>query len=418
MASNIFSEAALTKVIRAGDSKRFNIDLAKNRDAIVQDAVSSAASNTIKFLPFFTTPIKGRPCISTKHYSTQLVFRSISRYLMRRFHLKLPNREEVVLGVIKTLSDATPMYIVRRDISSFYENLPLNELQKQLLQSTTISLKVRYYVQMYFNSYCGAVGLPRGHVLSAVLAEIAMREFDHRIRNTAGVYRYYRYSDDILLFAFQPPAEIISLMTQALPAGLSFNASKSDVVPVSCFDKTNESLLSFEYLGYKFSLPDYSKGRDQRTVHVSIADRKIAKLKTRIILSLKKFRRDLDVRLLRDRLCFLSGNYRVQRTGLNAIKTSKHVKSGIFYSYRLCGTYSSKGFQPHDCDELKRLDGFYSSLVSGSNSEFTTLLRASFPQPTYDALRRISFFKGFSLKRSVRFKAPRVHEIKSVWRSA
>ena len=279
-------------------------------------------------------------------------------------------------------------------------------------------MRVRYYVQMYFKSYCGAVGLPRGHVLSAVLAEIAMRDFDHKIRNAVGVYRYYRYSDDILLFAFQPPAEIISLMTDALPTGLSFNASKSDTTPVACFDKTKKALRSFEYLGYKFSFSDYSKGDQQRAVHVSIADRKIAKLKTRIILSLKSFKSNLDTGLLRDRLRFLSGNYRVQRTGLNAIKTSKYVKSGIFYSYKLCGKYSSKGFEPHNCDELKRLDGFYSSLVNGSNSEFTTLLRASFPQPGYDGLRSISFFKGFLLKHSVRFNATKVHAIKSVWRNA
>ena len=114
MTASVFSEGALAKVIRAGDSKRFDIDLAKNRDAIVQDAATAAASSNIKFLPFFTTPIKGRLCISTKHYSTHLVFRSISKHLMRRFHVKLPSRDEIVLGIIKTLSDATPMYIVRR----------------------------------------------------------------------------------------------------------------------------------------------------------------------------------------------------------------------------------------------------------------------------------------------------------------
>ena len=418
MTRYIFSEASFSKVIRAGDSKRFNIDLANDRDSILKAAVTSAASKTIKFLPVYKTWIKGRECISTKHYSAHLLFRSISKHLARLFQLSLPSRDQIVLGVIKTLSDRTPMYIVRRDISSFYETLPLNSVREKLLRNTRISLKVRYFIGLFFDSYCAEIGLPRGHVLSSVVAEVAMQEFDSAIKSIDGVYRYYRFSDDILLFSYRSPEKIISAMNDHLPAGVKFNQSKSDAMSVDCFDKSKQGLISFEFLGYKFTFSNLAKGSVQREVRVSISDRKITKLKTRLILSLKKFKKDHNRGLLRDRLCFLSGNYRVQRKGLNAIKTSKYVKSGIFYSYRLCGTYSDAGTAPHDCDELKRLDGFYSSLIRGKNSEFTLLLRAAFPQPTYDDLRKISFFKGYSIKRSVRFSASRVHEIKEVWRSA
>jgi hypothetical protein len=114
-----FSAISLAKVIRAGDSHRFEIDLAKNREAIVASAVTAANEKTIDFSPSYTAKVNSRPCVSLKNYSVCLALRSISTHLARKFFLRLMNRDEIVLGVVRALNDAGPMYIIRRDISLF-----------------------------------------------------------------------------------------------------------------------------------------------------------------------------------------------------------------------------------------------------------------------------------------------------------
>jgi hypothetical protein len=246
--------------------------------------------------------------------------------------------------------------------------------------------------------------------VSPILAELAMAAFDKSVKNLPGVYKYFRYSDDILIFSYLPTADIELKLPHLLLPGMVFNESKSFSTALNCENKVKQAVETIEYLGYSYKVSNLCGDKDPRRVEVSISDRKISKLKTRIFRCFKIHLKDRDFELLRDRLQFLSGNYIVQRNGVTAIKSSKYVKSGIYYNYKLCGTYAKSDYKVHGGSELKSLDGIYQSLIKPSAQIGSKLTAAQ-----YQVLRSISFFKGFQLKITTRFSPARVAQMKRAW---
>src|SRR5690606_18546582 len=96
--------------------------------------------------------------------------------------------------------------------------------------------------------------------------------------------------------------------------GLRFNKSKSDETVLDTVSKPESKTKSFEYLGYKFSVSSHCGSAKPRSVDVSIADRKINKIKSRLICSLKHFVKHGDPALLEDRIRFLASNYYARRS--------------------------------------------------------------------------------------------------------
>lgn len=407
-------EHAFAGVFRAGDSRRFGIDLKKDRAAIVSSAIAAANASLPAFGPIHKTISNGRKCHSVKDYSQTLILRILAIFLSRRFRIEINNRDRMVRGVIEALSDSTPIYLVRRDVSSFYETIPTVGLTNRLTHNTFIPTLLRRHFDSFFNTFCpaGTNGVPRGICVSPLLAELEMESFDKAVRRLPGVYRYFRYSDDILIFSHIPTGEIESKIAGLLPQNMSFNDKKSCCIALNCSNKTDQKSETIEYLGYSYTVSNLCGDKDPREVNVSISARKIAKLKTRVFRCFKAYEKDKNFELLRDRIKFLSGNYTVQRHGATSIKSSRFVKSGIFYNYKLCGTYSKGGFKAHEAPELKCLDGIYQSLIKPTCS-FGSKLNA----PQRQELKEISFFKGFELKITTRFAPDRVAEMKRAWRN-
>lgn len=429
MGYTVFSVGGLAQVVRAGDSRRFKIDLKNDRDAIIAAASESALAGEIKLDTFHTTSLKGRSCVSYSDYSRALVLRSVARHLKRRLRVRMPDRTRAVRGVITSLLDATPMTVIRCDIKSFYETIPVGPLRDKLLYDTASSKLVRDYLQRYFDSHCAhsAYGLPRGAGLSAILAELAIRPFDERVRAIQGVYRLFRYADDIIVFASGPPGPIISEMKAALPKGMRFNKSKTFSVDLNHADRSKKNQperprKEIEYLGYLFSVEDASGLKQSRGLSVTISPKKINRLKSKIILSLHDYKKTSDYRILLDRISFISSNYIVKKSGHTLTNGMDRIKSGIFYNYPLCGHYSINGRlelirQATDLHELKALDGMFRSLVTGRRSEFMPHLKAHVPLSIYRQLLSLSFSKGYSEKMIIRVAPSRVMDIKRVWRN-
>ncbi|MDB5495952.1 MAG: putative reverse transcriptase, partial [Phenylobacterium sp.] len=255
MSSRVLSEAAFARVIRAGDSQRFEIDLKLHRESLLNDAVAFAGAKPASLPTPHATVLRGKPCVSYSDFSTHLILRAIARHLQRRLKISLPNRDRIVRGVIESLMDATPMYVMRRDITSFYESIPLGSLRETLLFDTASSAQVRAFLRVYFEQHCSGkiCGLPRGIGLSAVLAEIAMRRFDQRVREIPGVYKYFRFSDDMIIFSYRPASDLAPLVADAVPEPMQFNKTKSyDVCLADPKNSTSE--VGFEFLGYRFDV--------------------------------------------------------------------------------------------------------------------------------------------------------------------
>lgn len=409
----VFHERSFASAIRAGDSRRFHIDLKKDRQAILDAAVAYAAAPSVVLGPSHISKAKGRICRSLPDYSQNLVLRIASAFISRRFRVEVGSRDRKVLSLIEALTDSAPFYVIRRDIRSFYETIPTAVIQQRLVNGSDLPPSLRAVVAAYFREFCGntAIGLPRGICLSAVLSELAMQDFDARVRDLSGVYRYYRYSDDIIVLTYVDPSEIEASLPSLLPSGMSFNASKSHRIDVNRPTK-QASAKYFEYLGYGFTFQDHGHKREPRPVKVSIAQRKVERIKTRLMCAFKSHARTPNFSLLENRIRFIAGNVVVLRQNVTAVKSSRFVKSGIYYNYKLCGEYNAGRVDPHTCDELKAVDGFYQSLINQSAKLGVTLTG-----PQQAALRKISFYKGYCLKHTARFKAAEIQEIKSAWKN-
>jgi hypothetical protein len=357
--------------VRAGDSQRFGLDLKLEGSEIIEVASAAVLGSEVDLSVYSSTPIRGKPCISYQDYHAHLLLRAIARHLRRRLRISLPNRDRMIMGVIETLLDGTPAYVIRRDITSFYESIPVEPLREKLVFDTASSALVRNYLRKYFETHCPnaeSCGLPRGVGLSALLAEISMRGFDAAVKTIPGVFKYYRFSDDIIIFSTTNPDSFLTQLDAALPETMSFNPDKSDEYFLPGKSSSPNDEIDFEYLGYSFSALQQKERADSRVVNVRVSRKKINKIKSKIILSLKSHAKTGDDLLLRDRLKFLSGNYRVKRSNVTSHKKVSYVHSGIFYNYQMCGTYFVRsGLRhelPYDCVELKALDGFYNSILS------------------------------------------------------
>ena len=143
---NIFTEKNLSRLMRPHDSRRYKKNIKRDRSLLLNDALLAAFCPTTSFSSgVFSSTIKGKVCNSIKDYSKVLIIRAITDYLQKTFKIKSPNRDRIVRGVIETLCDSTPMYILKKDIKSFYENIeiaPLYELifKKNLLPFYTKKL--------------------------------------------------------------------------------------------------------------------------------------------------------------------------------------------------------------------------------------------------------------------------------------
>lgn len=384
---------------------------------IIENVSIAALSRTIVLSDFIRTKVRSKFCVVYPDYPTNLVLRAVAAYIARRFRIVPVNRDRVVSGVIEGLMDSTPFTIIRRDFTSFYESLNADKLRDRLIYDTSLPRSVRHYLNLYFASHCpkGQYGLPRGVGLTAILAEMAMENFDRQVRSIEGVYRYFRYSDDILVFTYANSSMVESKISSLVPEGMRFNPKKSSHVDFTLKDRGTEK--SFEYLGYRFSTESGVGAKEPRVIDVTIADVKIKRLKSRLILAIKSFKNDYDCNLLVDRLKLLSSNYQVNRHGVSSWVHGNRVRSGIYYNYRKCGSYSGITFTEIIPKALAELDDFTHYLLKSPRSEFRADLAKHLTRKHRLQLSSISFRLGFASRRMIRIPYARLAKLKGAWRN-
>lgn len=413
---SVFSVRSITRVVRSGDAQRFGQDLAGNGPAIIEAISAAAVARTVLLSQFLHGTVRRKRCVSYRDYPTNLVLRSLANYLARRFRVVPANRDRVVSGVIETMMDATPYYVIRRDVTSFYESIDADALRSRLIYDTSLPKSVRHYLGAFFDAHCprGIRGLPRGIGLTSILSELAMEKFDQQVRALPGVYRYFRYSDDIVVFAYANVRGTAAALEALLPDGMQFNRKKCDIVDFTRKEKLVTK--SFEYLGYRISTEAGTGGKLPRPISVTISDAKIKRLKSRVILSLKAFVKRPDAGLLTDRLKLLSSNYQIDRQGAIGFVRGKRVRSGVYYNYRRCGIYAGSIFNPIVPASLSKLDDFTHALLKSPHSEFSAVVRG-YSGVHAGPLRSISFRLGFESRRMVRMPYERLSEVKAAWRN-
>lgn len=422
MLQSPYIEKALAQHFRVGDSGKWKVDLENDIDFIISTAAGRATSNPPNLAIKSKLDKSGKTIFFAGDIETDLILRATYRRLSKQCGISLPNREDIVNGIIEATTEACPYRVTKCDIKSFYESLNAEPVVRNLLVDTRTDPILKAVLrQVYSHPSIGKTVAPRGLAISAIFAEIALRDFDRIIRKTYGVHRYFRYVDDIIVFSLPEVDVIPTIETELENLDLQLN-DKTEIRSVRAIGKLNSSdplpISKYTYLGYKFSAHEKVSSFKTRLFDVSISDIKLAKRKTRIFLALHAFMKDGNAHLLIDRLNYLSTNQYVYKTRHTRGARKQKIRTGIHYNYQHCGHYpaskNGRVQQEHNVHELIEIDVVLKTALLGSQSEFSTRV-ASLPAHFQDELMRISFAQGFKKKLMKRFTRQRVAQICKVW---
>ena len=416
-----YTEKSLKQEFRVGDSGRWKIDVEANIDAITQSAHARATS----VLPTLTIKSKldhsGKTLYFASDIETALILRATYRRLAHQYSVTLPNRDDILNGIVEATSEASPYLVTKCDILDFYGNLNAKPIITNILSSTRTSPELKAVIDAIYK----AAGLsrsvaPRGLSISALIAELALKDFDQKVRRIPGVHRYFRYADDIIAFS-TPNTSVVSLITKYLNSmGLSLN-DKTELITIDSQKKSEiltQEQREFTYLGYEFSAFRQVGTFCSRKFQVSIAPTKVLKRKTRAFTALHAFSKDGDASLLVDRLKYLTTNRQVYKTRHSRGSRKQKIRTGMHYNYAKCGTYPEvkrgRTRDEHNPVELIKLDVALHTALFSLNSDFNVLIRA-LPIDVLDELSSISFAQGFKKRIMKRFTRKRVGQICRVW---
>jgi len=318
----------------------------------------------------------------TKDLPNKLILRKLNDNIKRIYKDEQANRRIIISQVKTLLSETCPFWVIKTDIKRFYESIDRDKMISKFQDDSMLSYQSRFLLKKVFENpmLTGNSGVPRGMNISATMSELYMRKFDKWGRTYDSVYYYARFVDDIIIFSnsIKDSLNLIADLNpklNALAEGLSINQNKTELFDGKSLEKLNitngnrihKSLKhKLDYLGYSFSkriIPEkivlkkfqnisklrytleekYSVIENnpvsvifldtiQREKYsgliVSIADKKVKKIKTRIIKALLDFYKNKNFDLLEKRIQFLTGNYSIRKS-----EEGNSLRAGIYYNY-------------------------------------------------------------------------------------
>lgn len=281
--------------------------------------------------------------IDTSQWEYFYAIKNLQRILRGLFNVKQANKHQIMSNVKLLLNTTAPFYLIRTDITSFFESIPQQALLDKINANNLVNNKTKGMIRGILSEYNRQkdthkiktdCGVPRGIGISSYLSEIYMHDIDQHIRNREEVIFYARYVDDILLIlAGLPNNQNICQYYKALKelfAKYGLEIKKNDPIEDKCklfnfYDSTKKQ--QFTYLGYKITI---SKPSNVINADFGMSDKKIDRIKHKIDTAfthfekvskrnIKKAKRDLL-----DSLDLISGNYRLT-------KSKERVKAGLFF---------------------------------------------------------------------------------------
>ena len=358
---------------------------------------------------------EGGYCYRTSDLSNKLVLRKLNDNIKRIYKDEQANRRIIISQLKVLLEETCPFWVIKADVKNFYESIDRYELFAKFKNDSILSYYSMYLLETLFENPVieAKEGLPKGINISATLSEIYLRKFDRWIRNFEGVYYYARFVDDIVIFSNSLKnslALIDALKSQLslLANGLELNESKTQFFEGLKLDRLNEKngeIIAKEscldYLGYSFSKREQmKKTKKEYPLKVSIADKKIKKIKTRITMSFVDFAKNGNFLLFENRIQFLTGNYSIKKGSEGA-----DLKAGIFFNYQ----------QINDKSILSELNNYYRKVLFCKSGSLGSKIDSILTKEQRNRLKKYCFIAGFNLKVYNSFDYSRMSEIISCW---
>ena len=360
---------------------------------ILERIESDIVNKRFVFSPFRKIQKNGHNVYVSSDLYSDFALRKLNDNIKRIFRIAPEDRTKLVSVMLSLLNEQTPYYLIKSDLSKFFESIDREKLLKTVLNHALVSSDSKYVLHKLFSDaiLASVPGVPRGISLSATLSEFRLKEFDSKIRRTEGVYFFGRFVDDFLIFCFLHPERMLDNVMEGF-SDLSLNRRKTKLMQYG-FHPTARCPIKFDFLGYHFH-------RVKGEVRVSIAPKKIKKFKTRVVKSFWSYARHPDITLLEDRIKFLTSNYT-----LDHHRSETPIRSGIFFSYPLA---------THGEESLVDLDRFLRGQINAATS-ISTKIGVNLERQDRNLLNKYSFRRGFEQRITHTFSPQRIASIRKCW---
>lgn len=274
------------------------------------------------------------------------------------FKVKQSNRHSILANIKTFLNSDIPVYVIRTDISSFYESIPHDKLMPMIFDNTLLSNKSKAFIKGILGEYekikghefaPPSRGVPRGIGLSSYLSELYMRDIDAKISSRKEVMFYARYVDDIFIILTSLPIESsidqyyadMTAFFQTYGLSLKPSGDRSGKCRIMDFTKDNHVETPMNYLGYCLYMNRTAK---KLSVTYGLSDKKKERYHKKIDYAIDHFETLCKYNIkqaycdLFDSLNILTGNFKL-------FKSKNSVKVGLFYNNDLLD-------RKEDLDEL------------------------------------------------------------------
>lgn len=292
--------------------------------------------------------------LDTSSLSIQFAIAQLLHNLKRAFNVRMYDRHTIMTALKSLLNSKMPCYLIRTDVSKFFESIPQDRLMSKIEGSTLLSYKSLAFIKGILKEFerikeewgitaiLQGKGVPRGVGISSMLSEIYMQDIDRKLRKRKETMFYVRYVDDIILIvrSIGQCRDVEEYYNGVCKLFADYGLSLKPKGDGKCqlIDLVNSNgRPGFDYLGYKLFLDPTRKGEQ---VRFDISNNRQRRIKNRIDNAFLHFenKSKIDVkgarRDLLDALNLITGNIRLRNA-------KSGVKAGLFYSNDLIDIFDS-----------------------------------------------------------------------------
>jgi len=383
----------MRKCIRSEDFWKYKKDLKKDTvDEVSENASIYFNSINNQLANIICTSLRDSRVFTSNSIEETLCSRRTDQILRRSLNIYPANRNNEVKQLITILRTEPYGYILRTDISSFFESVELKKVIEKLetegLRNPSCLKYLKALNQTLINEF-NYTGLPRGLPCSSTLAEFILRKLDQSLTTMPTVIFYSRFVDDISIVFLDKKLKMKERVLELLPFNLELNTSKTKFSSL----KSNSNI---NYLGYNIGI-----GNNK---YVKISNSKIGKAKKRIVLSLNSYMRDRNFNLLSDRMKFLTSNIIIKKAS-----RENSVCTGYRYDYMYCT-------DDEIINQLCELDQFFMSIIYSKRYHLGVSLRKTLRKEQVEELKKFSFKSGYRLKITHNMTRDRISRVKRAWK--
>lgn len=356
--------------------------------------------------------------IDRNTFATFFVIKQLQYNIRHLFRVKQANRHSILSNIKTFLNSKIPVYVIRTDITNFYESIPHNKLMPLLNNNTLLSNKSKSLIKGIFKEYeflkdksitKKDYGVPRGIGISSYLSEIYLRDIDKEISNRQEVLFYARYVDDIfIIINFLPMGTTtlddyyVKIEQLFQKRGLILKIRGEKKCKILDFTKDNISEEMFDYLGYKLCIR-----REKRllTTSYSFSDEKIKKYKERIDNIFRHFEKLVKTNIsqaygdLFDCMNLITSNVKL-------LNGKSGVKVGLFYNNDLLD----------NMEVLNELTEYLNEKTNAINLPIKLSGRDKLIEKIQKRIKNIDFRTRWEEKKMYKFSLQRLFELQKILR--